>query len=80
MLLAVRAGGSWWLADVGFGAHASYPLRYDARDGQDDPGGRVVLADAPDGDVDVAKDGEPQYRIERRERALADFVPTCWWQ
>jgi N-hydroxyarylamine O-acetyltransferase len=28
----------------------------------------------------VAKDGDPQYRIERRERALADFVPTCWWQ
>jgi N-hydroxyarylamine O-acetyltransferase len=73
-------GSGPWLADVGFGSHSSYPLRYDARDGQDDPGGRFVLADAPDGDVDVAKDGEPQYRIERRERALADFVPTCWWQ
>jgi len=69
-----------WLADVGFGAHASYPLRFDGRDAQDDPGGRFVLADAPDGDVDVAKDGQPHYRIERRERALADFVPTCWWQ
>jgi N-hydroxyarylamine O-acetyltransferase len=73
-------GSGPWLADVGFGSHSSYPLRYDGRDGQDDPGGRFVLADAPDGDVDVAKDGEPQYRIERRERALADFVPTCWWQ
>ena len=30
--------------------------------------------------MDVLKDGEPQYRIERRERSLADFVPTCWWQ
>jgi N-hydroxyarylamine O-acetyltransferase len=28
----------------------------------------------------VAKDGRPQYRIELRERALDDFVPTCWWQ
>ena len=32
------------------------------------------------GDVDVLKDGEPQYRIELRERSLADFLPTCWWQ
>ena len=73
-------GSGPWLADVGFGAHSSYPLRFDARDAQDDPGGRFVLADTPDGDVEVAKDGQPQYRIERRERALADFVPTCWWQ
>src|SRR6266700_2262419 len=68
------------LADVGFGAHSSYPLRYDGRAGQDDPGGLFSLADAPGGDVDVTKDGTPQYRIEPRERALADFVPTCWWQ
>ena len=82
LALVVRLpdGSGPWLADVGFGAHSSYPLRYDDRDGQDDPGGRFSLADAQDGDVDVAKDGEPQYRIERRERSLADFVPTCWWQ
>jgi N-hydroxyarylamine O-acetyltransferase len=82
LALVVRLpdGSGPWLADVGFGAHSSYPLRYDGRDGQDDPGGRFSLADAQDGDVDVAKDGEPQYRIEQRERALADFVPTCWWQ
>ena len=30
--------------------------------------------------MDVLKDGQPQYRIERRERSLEDFVPTCWWQ
>ncbi|HEX5190603.1 MAG TPA: arylamine N-acetyltransferase [Streptosporangiaceae bacterium] len=82
LALVVRLpdGSGPWLADVGFGAHSSYPLRYDGRDAQGDPGGRFVLADAPDGDVDVAKDGQPQYRIERRARALADFVPTCWWQ
>jgi len=82
LALVVRLpdGSGPWLADVGFGAHSTYPLRYDSRDGQDDPGGRFALADAPDGDVDVAKDGQPEYRIERRERALADFVPTCWWQ
>jgi N-hydroxyarylamine O-acetyltransferase len=82
LALVVRLpdGSGPWLADVGFGAHSSYPLRYDSRDGQDDPGGRFSLTDAPDGDVDVFKDGEPQYRIEQRERLLADFVPTCWWQ
>jgi N-hydroxyarylamine O-acetyltransferase len=31
-------------------------------------------------DLDVLKDGQPQYRIELRERELADFGPTCWWQ
>ena len=47
---------------------------------QDDPGGNFRLADGGHGDVDVGKDGHPQYRIERRERSLADFGPTCWWQ
>ena len=28
----------------------------------------------------MIRDGQPQYRIELRERALADFGPTCWWQ
>jgi len=69
-----------WLADVGFGSHSDYPLLLDRRGDQDDPAGRFRLAGAPDGDVDVLKDGRPQYRIETRERALADFVPTCWWQ
>ncbi len=73
-------GGGRWLADVGFGAHSSYPLRYDSRQEQDDPDGRFRLAGTPDGDLDVFKDGEPQYRIELRERSLADFGPTCWWQ
>ncbi len=69
-----------WLADVGFGSHSDYPLLLDGRSEQDDPAGRFLLADAPDGDVDVLRDGRPQYRFEMRERALADFVPTCWWQ
>jgi N-hydroxyarylamine O-acetyltransferase len=82
LALVVRLpdGSGPWLADVGFGAHSSYPLRYDGRQPQDDPGGRFEVADAPGGDVDVTKDGAPQYRIEPRPRALADFAPTCWWQ
>jgi N-hydroxyarylamine O-acetyltransferase len=81
LALVVRLPGQdrRWLADVGFGSHTSYPLAYDSRDEQQDPDGRFVLADAGDGDVDVLKEGQAQYRIETRERSLADFIPTCWW-
>jgi len=82
MALVVRLpdGTGPWLADVGFGRHSVYPLLLDSRTEQDDPAGRFLLAEAPHGDVDVLKNGEPQYRLELRERSLADFIPTCWWQ
>jgi N-hydroxyarylamine O-acetyltransferase len=82
LALVVRPadGSGPWLADVGFGSHSTYPLLFDGRDPQDDPAGRFLLADAPEADVDVLKDGLPQYRIERRARGLDEFVPTCWWQ
>ena len=80
LIVRLPDGTGPWLADVGFGSHSDYPLLLDRRGEQDDPAGRFLLADAPDGDVDVHRDGRPQYRIEMRERALADFVPTCWWQ
>src|SRR5579859_2190730 len=81
LALVVRPadGSGPWLADVGFGSHSSYPLRFDSRHEQDDPAGTFRLADADGGDVDVLKGGDPQYRIECRERCLDDFVPTCWW-
>lgn len=82
LALVVRLpdGTGPWLADVGFGSNSTYPLLADSRAEQSDPGGRFLLADTPDGDVAVAKDGQPQYLIELRERALGDFVATCWWQ
>jgi N-hydroxyarylamine O-acetyltransferase len=82
MALVVRLpdGSGPWLADVGFGHHSVYPLLLDSRSEQDDPAGRFLLAETPLGDVDVLKNGEPQYQVELRERSLADFVPTCWWQ
>jgi len=80
LIVRLRGGTGRWLADVGFGSHSTYPLRSDSRQEQDDPAGLFSLADSKAGDVDVLKDGQPQYRIERRERALADFIPTCWWQ
>ena len=80
LIVRLPDGTGPWLADVGFGSHSTYPLLADDRAGQADPGGQFLLAGLPDGDIDVARDGQPQYRIELRERALADFVPTCWWQ
>src|SRR5262249_21645306 len=55
LALVVRRadGGGPWLADVGFGSHSTYPLRYDDRHEQDDPAGRFSLAGAGDADVDV---------------------------
>lgn len=82
LALVVRPadGSGPWLADVGFGSHSVYPLLFDSRDPQDDPAARFLLADAPEADVEVLKDGQPQYRIERHARGLDEFVPTCWWQ
>ncbi|HUJ06471.1 MAG TPA: arylamine N-acetyltransferase [Streptosporangiaceae bacterium] len=82
MALAVRLadGSGPWLADVGFGSHTTYPLALRSRSLQQDPGGGYLLADADGGDLDVLRDGQPQYRLELRGRALADFVPTCWYQ
>ena len=80
LLVRTADGSGPWLADVGFGSHAVFPLRFDERAEQDDPAGSFRLADADDGDIDVLRDGTPQYRIELRARSLADFAPTCWWQ
>jgi len=79
-LLADVPGGGAWLADVGFGSHSSYPLDAASRDGQDDPGGVFRLVPVADGDLDVLRDGAPQYRLETRTRDLDEFAPTCWWQ
>jgi N-hydroxyarylamine O-acetyltransferase len=80
LLVRLADGTGPWLADVGFGSHSVYPLLFGSRQEQHDPAGPFRLADAADGDVDVVKGGEPQYRVEPRGRSLADFVPTCWWQ
>jgi N-hydroxyarylamine O-acetyltransferase len=81
--LALRvdgAGDGPWLADVGFGRHSSYPLRLDTGADQADPGGTFRVVETADGDLDVLRDGQPQYRAEQRPRSLGDFEPTCWWQ
>jgi N-hydroxyarylamine O-acetyltransferase len=79
LLVQPPDGDEGWLADVGFGAHSTYPLRLELDVEQSDPGGVFVLRAAGD-DVEVQQDGKPQYRLERRPRSLSDFGPTCWWQ
>lgn len=76
--LALKVGP--WLVDVGFGAHSHHPLRLDHPGDQRDPGGTFRVEAGPDGDLDVYKDGKPQYRLWTRPQTLGDFVPTCWWQ
>ncbi|WP_133911708.1 arylamine N-acetyltransferase family protein [Streptomyces sp. BK561] len=83
--MALRVGtadGGTWLADVGFGAHSHLPLRWADRGEQRDPGGvfRIDEAEGTDaGDLDVVRNGSPQYRLEVRPRALGDFVAGAWW-
>lgn len=71
------------LVDVGFGfgqdRNSLLPLRLDERAPQRDPFGTYQLADAPNGDVDVLREGKPLYRIERHPRAVEDFEHTLWW-
>ncbi|MER7344542.1 arylamine N-acetyltransferase [Streptomyces aurantiacus] len=67
------------LADIGFGTHSHLPLDLSERGEQGDPGGTFRIADAPGGDLDVFKDGKPQYVIDQRPRALEDFVSGAWY-
>ncbi|MFF7811006.1 arylamine N-acetyltransferase [Streptomyces sp. NPDC007945] len=80
-LLVEDADGGRWLADVGFGDHSHLPLAFDERGEQTDPSGVFVIEDVPgtDGDLDVVRDGKPQYRLEARPRVLADFEAGAWY-
>ncbi|MHB9756272.1 arylamine N-acetyltransferase family protein [Streptomyces sp. BYX5S] len=88
MALRVRAAdGTTWLADIGFGTHTHYPLVYDERGDQRDPGGVFRIADATtdtfeggaEGDLLVLRDGRPQYLLDQRPRALRDFEAGAWY-
>ncbi|MFF3324400.1 arylamine N-acetyltransferase [Streptomyces sp. NPDC002889] len=68
-----------WLADVGFGDHSHHPLALEERGEQSDPAGTFRIVGAPDGDLDVLRDGEPQFRLDQRPRELADFEAGAWY-
>ncbi|MEV1064082.1 arylamine N-acetyltransferase [Streptomyces sp. NPDC050263] len=48
-LLVRTVDAGEWLADVGFGAHSHYPLRWGHRDEQEDPGGVFRIVEASPG-------------------------------
>ncbi|MEU0136584.1 arylamine N-acetyltransferase [Streptomyces sp. NPDC006296] len=68
-----------WLADVGFGDHALHPLALEARTEQEDPGGTFRFREAPQGDLDLLRDGSRQFRLDLRPRVLADFRAGSWY-
>ncbi|WP_165984309.1 arylamine N-acetyltransferase [Streptomyces sp. YIM 98790] len=72
-------GSGPWLADVGFGAFSDGPVLLDSREEQRDTAGVFLLREGPHGDLDVFKNGTPQYRLETRPRELADFEGGCWY-
>ncbi|MGA5321174.1 arylamine N-acetyltransferase family protein [Streptomyces seoulensis] len=79
LALRVRTvDGGDLIADVGFGAHSHRPLLFGERGDQADPGGTFRVVEAG-GDLDVLRDGKPQYRLETRPRTLPDFRAGAWW-
>jgi N-hydroxyarylamine O-acetyltransferase len=39
----------------------------------------TARTETPEGDLDVFRDGAPEYRLETRPRRLRDFAAACWW-
>jgi N-hydroxyarylamine O-acetyltransferase len=79
--LTLRVGApEAWLVDVGFGRNSQYPLRFDDRGDQSDPEGTFRLVETDEGDLDLLRDGRPQFRTELRPRTLTDCEATCWYQ
>jgi N-hydroxyarylamine O-acetyltransferase len=62
-----------WLADVGYGPGFLHPVRFDSRVEQSDPHGVYRFVDGEYGDIDLVRDGEPQYRVDTRPRTYDDF-------
>ncbi|GAA3109898.1 arylamine N-acetyltransferase [Streptomyces rectiviolaceus] len=80
LALRVRTSdGGDLLADIGFGTHSHYPLVFGERGDQPDPGGTFRIAETPEGDLAVSRDGTAQYVVDLRPRALGDFTSGAWW-
>jgi len=66
-----------WLADVGFGASFTRPLRFDEEDDQERDGKRYRLARAADGRMTLHEDDVPQYAFELAPRRMHEFAEMC---
>lgn len=62
-----------WLADVGFGASFTRPLRFDDEDDQDRDGKRYRLA-RRDGRMVLHEDDAPQYAFALEPRRMDEFA------
>ncbi|GAA2227464.1 arylamine N-acetyltransferase [Streptomyces amakusaensis] len=78
-LLVETEDGGRWLVDVGFGDNSHHPLAFDERGDQKDPAGTFRIIATDEGDLDVHRDGKPQYRLETRPHPLQDFRGGAWW-
>lgn len=78
-LRVAAADGSRWLADVGYGQHSQYPLALEVAGDQREPGGVFRIEPVDEGDLEVFMNGTPEYRLERRARALAEFEVGSWY-
>ena len=66
-----------WLADVGFGASFTRPLRLDDESDQERDGKRYRLARAADGRTVLHEDDAPQYAFEEAPREMHEFAEMC---
>ncbi len=77
MTLRVDIDGASWLADVGFGACFFVPLPLDDRTDHDDPGGVFRISAHGDGELELSKNGVPEYRFRPGPHVLADYEAMC---
>ena len=66
-----------WLADVGFGASFTRPLRLDDESDQERDGKRYRLARAADGRTVLHEDDSPQSAFEEAPREMHEFAEMC---
>jgi N-hydroxyarylamine O-acetyltransferase len=66
-----------WLADVGFGASFTRPLRLQDDGDQERDGNLYRLARRPDGRMVLHENGGPQYAFALEARAMEEFAEMC---
>jgi N-hydroxyarylamine O-acetyltransferase len=66
-----------WLADVGFGASFTRPVRLDVDDDQERDGKVYRLAKRADGWMVLHEDGVAQYAFALEPRRMEDFAEMC---
>jgi N-hydroxyarylamine O-acetyltransferase len=66
-----------WLADVGFGASFTRPLRLDDDEDQERDGKRYRLQRAGDGRMVLHEDDAPQYAFALDPRRMEQFAAMC---